>query len=491
MPAIPVSSLGRRAVRGALWSTAANLVSRVVTIISTFILTRYLAPEVQGEVNVAFVIISTIGLFSTLGMGQYIVAHPDAGKQVTFHASCLFLGLGVVAFLGTWAVARPLGGLFGAESCAVYMPGFVLAQLLERFASLPRCILARDLRFREIGTRLTLGELVFAASTVYFAARGWGGQAIVMGNIIRAVVGVAYYLKVTRVSDYLSPSPFRPEIFRSLVRYGLPMSFGTLFHYGATTWDNLFISYRFGEATTGLYNQAYRLADLPATQIGEQFGDVLVPSFARVEDKEQRKTAVLRAAGILALVVFPLAIGLGAISLTLVEAFYPPSYAGVGPFLAVLAVLSVFRPIGVLVMGYLQVVGRTLAYMWLDLLKVVTIIGSMFVLSRFGPVWACAGVGIGFGLNAIQMVWAMKPDGYSPVALLKTMAPPLVACGLMGLTVVAIRGPLIGLGLSPWLRLVIEVAVGGIVYVPAALLIAHKSSRELLRLLRQGLKRGA
>ena len=37
----------------------------------------------------------------------------------------------------------------------------------------------------------------------------------------------------------------------------------------------------------------------------------------------------------------------------------------------------------------------------------------------------------------------------------------------------------------------IEVAVGGIVYVPAALLIAHKSSRELLRLLRQGLKRGA
>ena len=69
----------------------------------------------------------------------------------------------------------------------------------------------------------------------------------------------------------------------------------------------------------GAYNLAYNVADVPAVQVGEQIGDVLLPSFAKLEPAA-RKAALVRSTGLLALVTFPLAVGLGAIAQPLVDA---------------------------------------------------------------------------------------------------------------------------------------------------------------------------
>ena len=78
-------SLAKRALSGFLWTTGANISSRVVTIVSTFILTRFLAPELQGEVNVAVAIVALLSSASAFGVGQYIAAHPKETRGVVFH----------------------------------------------------------------------------------------------------------------------------------------------------------------------------------------------------------------------------------------------------------------------------------------------------------------------------------------------------------------------------------------------------------------------
>ena len=102
-----------------------------------------------------------------------------------------------------------------------------------------------------------------------------------------------------------------------------------------------------------MYNLAYNLADVPAIQVGEQVGDVLVPSFARMEP-ERRPAALLRSLTLLGLVVFPLAVGLGAVAETVVRALLDPRWHPVAPMLMVLSALSVTRPIGWTVTSYLQ-----------------------------------------------------------------------------------------------------------------------------------------
>lgn len=486
-------SLAKKTVLGAIWSTVSSIGARLVGVVSTFILTRFLPPTVQGEVNVAFIVVSSASMVASLGLGQYIVSTPKAGRDVAFHVTVYYTLVGAIVFGGTYLLRDFFGGWMNSPTMGVYVPGLILSQTLDRFASLPRNILARDMRFKILGLRMALGEVVYAVVTIATAWAGWGGHAIVAGNIARGVLGLVMLAAVTQWRDWLEPCKLSLETTKKLLRFGLPITVGSVFHYGAGNWDNLIIANRFGDATTGLYNQAYKLADLPATHIGEQIGDVLVPSFAQMEDKEERKKALARAAGLLSLVVFPLAVGLGVVSETLVSTVYPKAWSGVAPLLLILSVLSVVRPIGWLVGSYLQVVARTQAIMVLEILKVALIVVSMFALAPLGPEWAAAGVGLGYGLNALSYLWSLRTEGVTFVSVVRPLVGPLLACGPMAGAVYGVRALLDPTPVPGWARLLIEIVVGAIAYVPSALVLASHSSKDLLRLLRKTLlrRRGA
>src|SRR5258708_14282877 len=77
-----MSSLGRSAVLGAIWTTSSSVGSRMIGIVTTFILTRLLPPDVQGEVYNTYIVVASASALTTLGLGAYITAHPTVGRAV-------------------------------------------------------------------------------------------------------------------------------------------------------------------------------------------------------------------------------------------------------------------------------------------------------------------------------------------------------------------------------------------------------------------------
>ncbi|MBL9028271.1 MAG: oligosaccharide flippase family protein [Myxococcales bacterium] len=482
-------SLAKKAALGFLWTTLANVGGRLVTILSTFIVARFVLPYHQGEFNNAFVLVFTIANATQLGVGQYIAAHPQLGRAVAFHGSVLTMTAGAVGGCAALALMHPVASWLHSPDMTAYVPGLVVGHLVDRLGWLPRYVLVRDMEFRKIGVRAFLGETVFAVMSVVLATRGFDAFALVYANIARAVVGLVYLASVTHWRDYLQPCKLTRATFGAMLRFGWPVSLSMVLHYGATTWDNWFMTFRFGSATTGVYNQAYKLAELPGTYLGEQINDVLVPTFARLSDAEARRRGFVRAASLMALVVFPVALGLGAVSYTAVEALYPPTYAGVAPLLAVLASLSMMRSLGVLSAGLLQVVGRTRMLPLVDGVLVVVLLGSMAALSPLGPTWAAAGVGIAFLVNTLHYLRVLRPEGIRILPVLRALAGPLAACLLMGVAVLAARNALHATGLHAAVRLVIEILVGAAAYVAAALVFARKAAKDFLDIGLGALKR--
>ena len=482
-------SLARKAAGGFLWTSAANIGSRVITVFSTFVLTRYLAPAVQGEVNLAFVLVGTAGAATTIGVSQFIAAHPKEGRATAFHGTVIVLALGVLACLVSIAAAGPVAGWLNTPGMMRYVPGMALAHYLDRCGWVPRAILVREMRFREAGLRTAIGEIVFAVSGVALARAGFGGDAIVGANLARGVAGLAFLAAVIDWREHLSPCRLELATMGKIFRFGFPITVAGLFAMGAMSWDNSFMGYRFGEATVGIYNQAYRLAELPATSEGDQINDVLVPAFARAADAESRRRGFLRAASLMALVVLPMALGLGAIAPTMVEVFYPKSYAGVAPFLVVLATLSVARSLGNLAGAFLQVVGRTRSFIVIDAVLVVTVLGFMALLARFGAVWSAVGVGAAYFLMLILTLRVLRPDGIPLRAVGSAVWRPLAACAPMVAVVLAVRYGLSTLGVAAVIRLLVELACGAIAYVAAVSLIARAITRDLIDLGKGALRR--
>jgi PST family polysaccharide transporter len=261
-------------------------------------------------------------------------------------------------------------------------------------------------------------------------------------------------------------------------------------HNASRYWDNLAISHFFGPAAVGAYNLAYNLADIPAIQVGEQIALVLMPSMASLPP-DRRPRALERSTALLSLIIFPLAVGLGLVAYPLISVLLPDNdWQQVAPLLAVLACLSVFRPITWVLSAYLEAESKTNRLMGLELAKIGLLIGGIVVLQPYGVRIASAAVGFAFGATAIAGILLVMREGPSPRRLAIGFLQPLAACGVMAAVVWAAHA-LIAPVAPPAVVLIALIAVGAAAYVAAALVICRATARDLLSLVRRGLRRPA
>ena len=495
------TALKQRAVRGAIWTIGTSVGSRAIGLVGTLLLTRYLSPEVYGEVSLAALIVQTAQVFSNCGLSQYIVSKPKEGRAATFHATFFFLVLGALALALTWPFTYFAGPwLFHTRNLLTFLPWLLVAGILERVAIIQDRILVRDMRFRSVGIQRSLGEICYAIVTVTAAVGGAGGFAIVWGALARSTVRIITLSATTPWREWAEPHRITREQTRDFFQFGAPMSVATIFGFASRRFDNFVIAILYGAGPQGIYNMAYNVADIPASQIAETIGDVLVPSFAKMDDA-RRRSGLLAANRIMSLLVAPLAVGLGLIAPTLVTGVIAwgktTRWTEVAPMLMVLSVLSVVRPAGWIGSSYLQVKDMPRVIMRLEVAKTVGLLAAMFVLGKLGgPLWACAAVGVAFGANSLSYLWVIRRiDGIPIRAQVIPLVMALAATIPMAAAVYAVRrmwswlDPPWVAGLSPILPTLLEVVAGAAAFVPSALLIMPTTTHEFIDLLRSVMQR--
>ena len=484
-------SVGKRAATGALWSAASSIGARIVGLIGTLYMTRLLAPEVVGEVSAAMVLAQSANWMSNWGFNHYMIVRGKDSPEATYHVaitnwSFAIIGLSIAAFLGP--VFEPV---FNAPELTAYLPGLVLSVLIRRLGAVPDKVLARDMRFRELAIANGAGELLFTITALTLASStSLGGQSIVVGNIVQSVVTTGLIVRATGVR-WFQRSPWQWVRFVEIMRFGIPVGAGQVFNFASRYWDNLLFARYFGTGVAGTYNMAYNLADIPAVQVGEQMTGVLLPAMASLTP-EQRKAAVIRSTGLMAMAVFPLAVGLGAVSDSLIALLLSDEWQGVAPLLTVLSVLSVVRPMAWGVSSYLASFGRNRTLMILEAAKVVLLFACIFAFASLGPRWAAASVGIAFGVQSLITIGVVvTTDGIAPGPMIAAFLRPLLACAAMAGAVIGTRYGLGELGVThPAILTAVEIVVGAAAYVPAAFLFARPIARDFLAQLKRALRRG-
>ncbi len=476
-------SLKYKAVLGAIWTISTSVGGRALGLIGTLLITRFLTPDEYGQVNTAWIFVASVGAFAGLGFGQYVVANPKEGDETVWHAT-------VYNQLATLIVLLPLpwiAPLFKAsfpqfDEFFGYIPLLTVAAIIDHTGHIPNRVLARDMRFNILGIRVLVSEIVYTATALSLAYMGMGGWSLAYAIVLRTVVSSCLMFFALKPARWLKVSRLSGAVTKRMLNFTLPMAGGNILHWYSSKADNLLIAAMFGPTTVGQYNLAYNLADIPTGHVGEHIGDVLLPSLANLEGPDRHR-ALVRAAGLMALLVFPLAVGLGAISETLVRALFDARWYPIAPMLMVLSALSVFRPIGWLIASYLQAEQRTRSLFLLEAIKAGGIAAFVYLLGKIGILWACAGVGVAFALNAWASIAFVKTDGIGMWRLTKPMLQPLLATAPMLGVVLGVRALLGPYGLSPWLLVVIELIAGAVGYVGAAFVFAPSHARDFVGLL--------
>jgi PST family polysaccharide transporter len=480
-------SLALRAARGAAWNVSAGIGLRVLGVVTTVLLTRFIAPAEYGEVAAAAAVSLVVVTFTGLGFARYLIARSATDAECS-QALALQGALTGAALAAAVALGGPLGRWIGVPGLAVYLPGLALAYFLKVLGGVPQALLARGLHFGVLASAVAVAEVAFAGTALLLAPTA-GGMAVVYGNLARSAILTAILFWRLPRAHHIRPARLHVPDVRRMLAFSLPLSASNWLTLMATRWDGLLVARFFGAGVLGHYNLATNLAQVPAVELGSQLNDVLFPTMAQLQGS-RRRAALPRTVGIMALVMLPLVFGIVCVGPLAVSVALDERWRDVGWMASLLAVGLAGLPLEWPILAYLSVAGRSSVVLGLGGFKAAATLGLLVAVGWNGPAWACAAVVAGGLLNTVATMVAVTGDEDVDLrGILHGLAGPLLAALAMTAVVLALR-PLAPSSWPGWLLLLASVAGGVASYAAGAFLFARPICEDLLDLVRASLSGG-
>jgi len=474
-------SLKRSVIGGLKWTAASHVVARLLSLITSVVLARLLAPSDFGLVAMAMVILGFVDLFSSLGTAAAVIRQKTLPQDLLsslFWTNVLF---GLFA-TGMLILLAPLAAAFYREArLTSVMQWLALTLGLAGFRSVPQALMQRDFAFERLA-KLEIGSscigLLVGVGAALFGFGVWSlvVQSLVMNIFLTCMIWLA--------------NPWRPQFvwkwtsLKGVASFSLNLTAYNVFNYFARNADNFLIGRYLGVQSLGYYDLAYRCLLYPLAAIASTVGRVILPAYSRIQDDNaQFRAAFLKIASIIAVIAFPAMVGLAAVCEPFVLTVFGVKWAPIVPVLMILAPVGAAQSVISTIGNIYQAKGRTdLMFKW------GAFAGSLSVIAFIiGLKWGIVGVAAAYAVCFSMLIYPglaiplrlieMRVSTFGR-AIWRTLAATLTMLGVV-VGVKALLPPRLG-HVSELALLVLASALS---YTLAALLINRKQLLDLKRFL--------
>ena len=236
-----------------------------------------------------------------------------------------------------------------------------------------------------------------------------------------------------------------------------------------------------GEAPLGVYTLAWTLAHTPLEKLTTLVNRVTPSVFAKIQtDPDELRRYLRNITGVMALIIFPVTIGMALVAPEFVPLVLGAKWMGVILPLELLALHALFRSNVILLSPVLNVIGLERLAMWISVATMIILPIAFYVGSRWGTIGIAAGWIVVYPLTQLPLFSSVFRRIQLPRSeYLATMWPALSGCAAMILSVESLRW-----FSSTWplyARLSGEILVGSITYGLVLLFFHRNSLRGILQ----------
>jgi PST family polysaccharide transporter len=156
-------------------------------------------------------------------------------------------------------------------------------------------------------------------------------------------------------------------------------------NYFSSNADNFLIGKFLGSSSLGVYSLAYKIMLFPLQQISQTLLRVLFPAFSQIkDDNEKFKRAYLKVIFFIALVSFPLMMGLVAVSDVFVSVVFGEKWKNLAILLSILAPIGMLRSISTTLGSIYLAKGTTDRMFWIGSVGAFVMVVSIIAGLPFG-----------------------------------------------------------------------------------------------------------
>lgn len=475
-------NLREHVIRGLSWTLNGQLLIQGINFLTWIILARLLSPDDFGLIAMLVVLTRLLALFRNLGLTEALIQKKALTKEASSSVFWLHLILGgliaALFYLSGAGFAR-----FFEEELILKIIGYIaLDFFLGAFYLVPSALLNKALAFKSLFIIEFIGVLIGAIIGISMAWMGYGYWSLVFRTLSLTLVSgvlVGFFVKWSPVFS-ISFSALQP-----LLRFSLPLLAAQTLRYFNRNLDDLLIGKELGTQSLGIYNRAYALMLLPLSHITNGAAKVLFPAFAILQDDPARiKKAYLKAARLIALLTFPLMVGLFVLADQVILNILGSHWKEMIPIVKILALLGMFQSVSALNGSVFQALDATRLQLKIRTFSSLTLAAFLgFGIYYLGDL---EGLAICYAIAACLIVfpiWYILGGliGASLLDLLKNLMPILLAAIGMGIFLIVLD-PIV-FGLQNLFDLFFRVILGMGVYYLLLVLFKVRALQEFKALL--------
>lgn len=331
----------KQAFTGIGWMGGLRLASRLLTLLRTAILARLLLPVQFGVYGVITLTIALFEILTETGINTVLIQEEEEIDTFIDTAWLISIFRGLLISLLIILFAPLLAQFFAAPEVRKFLLLASLVPFLRGFINPSIVKFQKKLQFqKEFQLRFTVLLFEsFAAIILTLLTRNV--TSLVLALVFSAALEVLLSFLFCRPRPHLS---WLPDKARQIISRGKWITLSGLFAYAVDQGDDAVVGRLLGMGNLGLYQMAYKISNLPFTEITDVASQVTFPVYAKIYQDKKRVyqafkktflfTALLAVPGTTLIFLFPQAI---------IAVLLGNQWLGAAPALKILALFGLTR----------------------------------------------------------------------------------------------------------------------------------------------------
>ena len=460
-------NLKSKVKHGLKWTFIDQILSQIIFLVFSIFLARILTPSMFGIVGMITIFSNFAILFIDLGFSAALIQK----KEVTpAHFSSVFwlnLGIGVFMYSLFYISAPFISAFYNQPELIVLIRIICLSFIVTSFSSVQANILIKELQFKKKVIINWIGMLIGYVVAFVLAYLGYGVWSLVMMTLTTSVLNtILYWIASKWVPLFI----FDWKKIKELSNYGLNFLGDTSVNYWSRNFDNFIIAKVLGSTDLGIYTRAYSLMLLPLRNITTIVTKVMFPAFSQKQDDIQLlKKYYLNIIQYIAIITFPLMIGLSLVSKEFVLLFFGNNWSAMIPILSILSGLGAIQSIISLNGLIYNSLGKVNIAFKVSILSNIVLIIAFTIGVNYGIIGVSYSYLIASALLFIPIYkMAIKQLNVSLLEVFSVLKGVMFATLIMAIVLFVINS---FSELSLLLSLVVKIAIGFIIYVSILLFL--------------------
>lgn len=349
-------ALAQRTIKGIFWIYTSYFGGRIMTLITTAILARLLAPDDFGVIQAAMTFIVFLELFSNIGVNDALIYNTKEQEQTADTVFIINVGLGVVQFVLALLIAPFVGDAFNDPRGVTIVQALAFTLIIDSFGRTHDALMQKELQFRRRVLPELLSSFIKSVVSVLCALAGWGLWSLVAGAIVGSLARTISKWWVLRWVPRLR---FYWGRVKDLWQYTTQILLFQLLGVALDQADQMMIGVLLGTLQLGFYSIAMRIPELIIANFSLILTRVLFPTYVKLKDDiSALSDSFLMTTRYTAYVTVPIGLGLVAVAPELVLVVFGDDFVPAIILLQVLALMGLVSTLPWSVGDILKAIGR-------------------------------------------------------------------------------------------------------------------------------------